>query len=252
MRPSKVISGGQTGGDQAGLFAARSLAIPTGGWAPKGWRTDIGPAPWLAGFGLREASDADYRVRTMLNVEAADVTLIFGDISSRGCSFTRQHADRVRKRWVHIPFDAKPDWHPPDEPYILNVAGNRERSSPGITAFVLAYLTHLFWPRVYTSETAPVGAVPVMRPSPWGNPFSDNPRSRAPYLVRSRLEAIASYESWIQADQQAGLLSRARAELKGRDLVCACGPMACHASVLSRLVNGVLPEWGSGPMFLAR
>jgi len=42
-----VVSGGQTGVDQAALRAARASGIATGGWAPKGWATEAGPAPWL-------------------------------------------------------------------------------------------------------------------------------------------------------------------------------------------------------------
>src|SRR5262249_6057013 len=38
----KVISGGQTGVDQVALRAAKACGIPTGGWAPKGWRTEDG------------------------------------------------------------------------------------------------------------------------------------------------------------------------------------------------------------------
>jgi hypothetical protein len=37
---AKVISGGQTGADQAGRRAARAAGIPTGGWAPLGWKTE--------------------------------------------------------------------------------------------------------------------------------------------------------------------------------------------------------------------
>jgi hypothetical protein len=32
----RVISGGQTGADQAGLAAAKRLGVPTGGFMPKG------------------------------------------------------------------------------------------------------------------------------------------------------------------------------------------------------------------------
>ena len=48
MTLTTIISGGQTGADQAGLLAAQALGLQTGGWAPHGWRTDAGPAPWLA------------------------------------------------------------------------------------------------------------------------------------------------------------------------------------------------------------
>lgn len=50
----RVISGGQTGADQAALRAARACGIPTGGWAPRGWLTEDGPSLWLAEWGLVE------------------------------------------------------------------------------------------------------------------------------------------------------------------------------------------------------
>jgi len=42
LLPEKVISGGQTGADQAGLVAAARFAIPTGGWMPHGFETAEG------------------------------------------------------------------------------------------------------------------------------------------------------------------------------------------------------------------
>jgi hypothetical protein len=41
----KIISGGQTGADQAALDAAIKLGIPHGGWIPKGRLTENGPLP---------------------------------------------------------------------------------------------------------------------------------------------------------------------------------------------------------------
>lgn len=40
-----IVSGGQTGADQAGLDAAINLGIPYGGWIPKGRLTEDGPLP---------------------------------------------------------------------------------------------------------------------------------------------------------------------------------------------------------------
>jgi hypothetical protein len=37
---SKIISGGQTGADQAALDAAIELGVPHGGWTPKGRLSD--------------------------------------------------------------------------------------------------------------------------------------------------------------------------------------------------------------------
>ena len=61
---SKVVSGGQTGADQAGLRAAAKAGIDTGGWACKGWLTEKGPASWLADYGLAECPVPDYPART--------------------------------------------------------------------------------------------------------------------------------------------------------------------------------------------
>ena len=44
----RVISGGQTGADQAGWRAARAFGIPTGGAMPKGFLTEDGPCPEFA------------------------------------------------------------------------------------------------------------------------------------------------------------------------------------------------------------
>ncbi len=41
----KIISGGQTGGDRAGLDVAIELGIPHGGLIPKGRKTEEGPLP---------------------------------------------------------------------------------------------------------------------------------------------------------------------------------------------------------------
>ncbi|MFH7326653.1 YpsA SLOG family protein [Desulfurivibrio sp. C05AmB] len=40
---TRIISGGQTGADQAGLDVAIKLGIPHGGWIPKGRMTEAGP-----------------------------------------------------------------------------------------------------------------------------------------------------------------------------------------------------------------
>jgi len=36
----KIISGGQTGADRAGLVVGKSLGLEIGGTAPKGWKTE--------------------------------------------------------------------------------------------------------------------------------------------------------------------------------------------------------------------
>ena len=89
----RVISGGQTGADQAGLAVAKRLGIPTGGCMPKGWLTEAGPRPDLgATYGLEEAETAAYPERTERNVLASDGTVVFGDARSRGSMLTAAFA----------------------------------------------------------------------------------------------------------------------------------------------------------------
>ena len=51
----KIISGGQTGADQAALDAAVKYNIPHGGWIPKGRITESGPLP--SRYNLKETEN---------------------------------------------------------------------------------------------------------------------------------------------------------------------------------------------------
>jgi hypothetical protein len=75
----------------------------------------------------------------------------------------------------------------------------------------------------------------VGRPSEWGNPFSDSPKSIAEVKVDSREEAIACYEEWLRQNPE--MVERAKRELKGKVLGCWCAPKACHGDVLARIAN---------------
>lgn len=74
MRVHKVISGGQTGADQAGLRAARDLGICTGGTAPADFYTDKGPNYTLMMYGL--TAYGTYNERTKQNIVDSDATLV--------------------------------------------------------------------------------------------------------------------------------------------------------------------------------
>jgi hypothetical protein len=55
--PFEVWSGGQTGVDRGALEGAQGTGLPTGGFAPKDWITEKGPAPELGTkFGLKSAT----------------------------------------------------------------------------------------------------------------------------------------------------------------------------------------------------
>lgn len=73
----RVISGGQTGADQAGLYSAEACRFKTGGHAPKGYRTLAGNNPTMLRdhFGLEETVQKNYQYRTALNVQNSDATI---------------------------------------------------------------------------------------------------------------------------------------------------------------------------------
>ena len=132
-RPSKIISGGQTGADRGGLLAGKDLGIKTGGWAPKGYLTENGPDWSLKEFGLVQHSSPNYPPRTRMNCQDSDFTVIFGDIKSTGCRLTLSVC-----REDDIPYLVNPDaeelreYARMLEAETVNVAGNRESKSPGI------------------------------------------------------------------------------------------------------------------------
>lgn len=71
----KIISGGQTGVDQAGLDFAIEKGIPHGGYCPRGRKSEAGPIP--ARYKMIEHPASTYPPRTEANVAAADATVIF-------------------------------------------------------------------------------------------------------------------------------------------------------------------------------
>jgi hypothetical protein len=144
----KVISGGQTGADQAGWRAARRFGLQTGGAMPLGFLTEDGPRPDFADdFGAVQHPSPQYPPRTRVNATAADATIWFGSGDSRGRACTLKHAGRFL---AEIAFEEQ--WDPghvagliaSNGVAILNVAGNRESSSPGIGEWVERYLCEVF------------------------------------------------------------------------------------------------------------
>jgi len=145
---TKIISGGQTGADQGALAAAKELGIPTGGTAPKGYRTDTGNNFDLClTYGLSASPHRDYGPRTKENVISSDGTLLFGSRSlliSTGTRLTERICFAHNKPNIHIHWlsgeilanhDEIPqflNWLRNNNIQVLNVAGNRERTNPGI------------------------------------------------------------------------------------------------------------------------
>lgn len=127
----KIISGGQTGVDKTALILARQLGLETGGWAPKGWRTEDGPDLTLGTiYKLQEHHSAHFRPRTRANVRDSDVTVWFGTVNTPGFVCTRDAAQKYGKRMWCNPtpeFFAEEICANHD---VVNVAGNRLSTFP--------------------------------------------------------------------------------------------------------------------------
>jgi hypothetical protein len=146
MTVRRIISGGQTGADQAALDAAIAMGVPHGGFLPRGRLTEKGPLP--PRYALAEMPTRSYPRRTEQNVLAADGTVIFSHGPLKGGSrLTRDLAQRHGKPWIHMDFEQVPpvraaqtlfDWVRCHGIRILNVAGSRASEDPHI------------YPRAYT------------------------------------------------------------------------------------------------------
>lgn len=146
------ISGGQSGADIGGLKAAKDCGIATGGWLPKGCITLDGPKfEYLELYNMKECEKVGYVTRTELNVKEAAATFRFAsNFNSQG-----EKATLNAIKWYNKPFldvdITKPrskqeviDWIKSNQFKILNIAGNSEKTSPGIEKFVYNYLVDVF------------------------------------------------------------------------------------------------------------
>lgn len=147
-----IRSGGQTGADFGGLLAAEKFGIPTGGWIPKGFLTEEGSKPELGTrFGLIETGSDKYPVRTRANVKMADGTIRFArNFASPGEICTLNAIKDFRKPYFDVDLKNPPaveavvEWIRNNDIEILNVAGNRESSVPGICKFTTNFLCEVF------------------------------------------------------------------------------------------------------------
>jgi Circularly permutated YpsA SLOG family len=158
-----IVTGGQSGVDRAALDAAVELAIPYGGFCPRGgWAEDFPEPPGLLAHYplLKETLRADPAQRTEWNVCDADAVLIVVDDSgiaaSQGTALARTLAERYGKplfvlaladdegrarvaRWL----DEMLSGRAPGEPLRLGIGGPRESEARGIYARTLAVLREL-------------------------------------------------------------------------------------------------------------
>ena len=137
-----IVSGGQTGADRAALDWAIERGIPHGGFCPAGRMAEDGPIP--PRYNLTETKTPEYAVRTKLNVEQSDATLIVSPQSPTGGTLlTIEYARAIGKPVLLI--TRREEAEAPallheflgrHEIRVLNVAGPRASSTPEVAGMV--------------------------------------------------------------------------------------------------------------------
>jgi len=147
----KIVSGGQTGVDRAALDVAIFLDIDHGGWCPAGRRSENGLIPSI--YQLKQTQSRDYAVRTEQNVVDSDGTLIlYVEQMTGGTDLTRKMALKHRRPLLAIDlntihektFFELDEWIRIHNIAVLNVAGPRESTTPGISRLAESFLVKAF------------------------------------------------------------------------------------------------------------
>ena len=150
---TKIVSGGQTGVDRGALDFAIENEIPHGGFCPKSRKSDDWQIP--SKYELTEVSSEEYPVRTEMNVQSADGTLIiykgsfFGRIS-RGTAQTMEfcgvHGKPMFRVDLRYRLDPQKfaDWVKENRIVVLNVAGPSEKHLPCACQRTKEVLSSLF------------------------------------------------------------------------------------------------------------
>ncbi len=142
---ARIISGGQTGVDRAALDATLEAEFPSGGWCPKGRTAEDGPIPDR--YPVVESDSPEYADRTERNVFDSEGTLILtrGEPTG-GTAYTIACAEAHGRPYLLLDYDinADPDmvveWAETYEIEVLNVAGPRESTLPGVYEDTLRFL----------------------------------------------------------------------------------------------------------------
>jgi hypothetical protein len=148
QRLARIVTGGQTGADRAGLDAAAAAGLERGGWCPfGGWAEDRRVPPGLLRDypELRETASADPDVRTELNVRDSQATLIVRAraVPSPGNDRTSATAERLGRPCLVTTGDADRVLMWLDgigSGLTLNVAGPRDSEQPGVYALTRVLL----------------------------------------------------------------------------------------------------------------
>ena len=162
----EVWTGGQTGVDRAAYDAALELGIPIAGWVPRGRLAEDGPIPERYSP-LHETESTDYAIRTRLNVQETDATLVFTMGALGGGTLEAIEAARRCERpllvidldgtsaadaaagviqWFEALFTTRTALR-------LNIAGPRASQAPSAYAAVREVLRLALAPRAFGAKT---------------------------------------------------------------------------------------------------
>lgn len=90
-------------------------------------------------------------------------------------------------------------------------------------------------------DEIPSDAVYVARPSKWGNPWRIGEKHPIDGHPLTRDDVIELYRcnisQMLKTKRDDGSVILNLSELQGKDLVCFCSPLPCHADILLRLAN---------------
>ena len=148
----RIVSGGQSGSDQAGLRAAKKVGLETGGWMPKGCITTSGTNfSLLNEFGMQEHDKFGYPPRTDANVKSSDGTIrLAANFKSAGEVCTLKAINWYNKPYLDVnvknplPIEDVVSWIKNNNIEVLNIAGNAEPTYMGIGDIVEKYLEQVF------------------------------------------------------------------------------------------------------------
>lgn len=161
--PSRIVSGGQTGADRAGLDWAIAHNIPHGGFCPKGRVAEDGEIP--PHYRLIQTRSAEYPARTEANIKASDATLIFIDFKmGRGSRLTEDLCHQLNKPYFVVsastPLSLVISFLALHQPKVLNIAGSKASTAPTIYTRVQTVLDAV----MPQTQTALQGGNPSCRP----------------------------------------------------------------------------------------
>lgn len=152
--PRKIVSGGQTGADRAGLDFALENSIECGGWCPAGRLAEDGRIEER--YPLEETEEKDYSARTERNIIDSDGTLIVvpsSDYLSGGTGFTIICAQKHGRPLFVADFSCSSSgdlaadclrWIEEFSVETLNVAGPRGSKAPGVYEMVFELLNGIY------------------------------------------------------------------------------------------------------------